>query len=187
MDIEIQQTATVDHISARTEFHGDEKVPACDIDLSIKDIEAGELDQFALDGVMLSKMYWHQEKQDDLAGGYKLGGSKLGLVKPPLTIDTKLENYRVEINIESADKQLKKALDPVVINPSQVKKIKFTPKPNGYADLTLQVAGNLPGKDIGKIVDKYLNQRVSLTITPAENTQSDLLQDGEQSQDDQAA
>jgi len=175
MDLEIHETAVLDHINNRVELHGDEKVPAADIDLTINDIEAGELDQFALDGNMLSTMLWHKDDAPDLAGGYKLGSPKLGLIKSPLTLDIKVENHRVAIAIESADDLPVKQRGEIIINPAVIKKIKFTPQNHGTATLSLQVAGCLPGAEVGKIIDKYLGQRVDIKIMPAENAQAELL------------
>ena len=127
-------------------------------------------------------MFWDKEADKDLAGGYKLGAIKTGLLKPPFTIDCKVENHDITINIESADEHLKAALHPIKINPGVIKKIKFTPKHNGYADVTLQVAGNLNGKEIGEVLDKYLGERVSLLIVPSANSQSSLLDESEDSE-----
>jgi hypothetical protein len=176
MQLVIDETAILESINNRVEFHGEDRVPAADIEIKINDIEAGELDQFALDDNMFSTTLWDKETQEDLVGGYKLGAPCLALLKSPLAIDMKIENHKVTINIETPDKQLKKVLCPIVINPAVIKKIKFTPKHHGLADVTLQVSGNLQGAEIGKIIDKYLGDRVSLKIEPAENAQSDLVQ-----------
>lgn len=175
MDLEIHETALLDHINNRVETKGEEIIPAADIDLTIGSLEAGELDQFALDGNMLSTMLWDKDEDKDLVGGYKLGSPRLGLIKSPLTLDTKVENHRVVIAIESADDLPVKQRGEIVINPAVIKKIKFSPQNHGMASLSLQVAGCLPGAEVGKIIDKYLGQRVSLKIMPAENTQQGLL------------
>ena len=179
MELELKETAILNNVKNRVEHIGDERILAADIDLTINDIEAGELDQFALDGNMISHMFWDKGADKDLAGGYKLDAIKTGLLKPPFAINCIIDNHDITINIESADEHLKAVLHPIKINPGVIKKIKFTPKHNGYAVMTLQVAGNLNGKEIGEVLDKYLGERVSLLITPAANSQSTLLDESE--------
>ena len=177
MNIEIDESAVLMHVNNRVEHHGEDRVLAADIDLKITDIAAGELDQFALDGNMISSTLWNKATEDDLVGGLELGSPKLGLLKAPLTIDCEAENHEVAINIETDDEQLKAQLGAIHINPAKIKKIKFTPKHQGMAEMTLQVAGNLNGHEIGKVLDKYLGERVSIKITPGANAQSSLLDD----------
>lgn len=176
MELTLKHNATLTNLNSRIEYHGEDRMTAVDLDLKIDGIPAGELDQFALDGNMLSTTLWENESKDDLAGGFELGTPKLPLLKYPLSIEQDFEKHKAVIAIESADKHLS-GFGEVVILEAKVKKIKFTPKPHGLADVTLQVSGVLEGPEIGKIIQKYQGERCRIEIQPGEESQQTLLDD----------
>ena len=182
MELTLKHNATLTNLNSRIEFHGEDRMTAVDLDLKIEDIPAGELDQFALDGNMLSTTLWENDDTKDLAGGHDLGNPKLPLLKYPLTIEQSFENHKAVISIESADKHLKGNLGEVVIMDAKIKKIKFTPKSHGLADLTLQIQGVLEGPEIGKVIQKYQGERCRIEIQPGEESQQTLLDDDEASE-----
>ena len=177
MELTLKHNATLTNLNSRVEFHGEDRMTAVDLDLKIDGIPAGELDQFALDGNMLSTTLWENDNTEDLAGGFELGSPKLPLLKYPLTIEQNFENHKAVIAIESADSHLEGNRGEVVILEAKVKKIKFTPKGHGLADLTLQVSGVLEGPEIGKVIQKYQGDRCRIEIQPGEESQQQLLDD----------
>lgn len=183
MEINLEHNATLTNLNSRIEHHGEDRMTAVDLDLTIDDMPAGELDQFALDGNMLSTTLWENADQDDLAGGHKLGNPKLPLLKYPLSINKDFENHKATIAIESADSHLEGNRGEVVILGAKVKKIKFTPKGHGVAEVNLQVQGVLEGLEIGKVIQRYQGERCRIEIQPATDSQQTLLDDDESGSD----
>lgn len=175
MNLELSQTALLTGINNRIEFHGEDKVPAVDLEFKIEVIAAGELDQLAIDGEMYSTNLWTTSPDKDLVGGFELGGPRMCLLKPPFTIDVKIENHKAEVNVEGAENMPKKQVKPIHIEPATVKKVKFTPLANGQAELTFQISGSLNGHETGIIIDKYLGCKVSFMIQPSTGAQDSLL------------
>lgn len=144
--------------------------------MEINDIKAGELDQFGVDGNMLSTTLWDNDDTDDLAGGYRLGKPKLPLLKTPLGIDAEFDRCRVTIAMESADKLIGD-VGRIDILDACVKGIKFTPKNHGVADLSMKINGQLDGMEQGRVIAKYLQERISIEIQPGVDSQQMLLDD----------
>ncbi len=175
MDLTIKHKAVLTNINNRIEMHGEEKVPGIDIDLRIDDIDATQLDQLSIDGELYSTALWNSIDDDKNLGQNKLSSPRFALLKTQ-TIDLKLEGYKAVIAVESAEHMLKKKdRGEIILNPVNIKKIKFTPKHNGLADLTLQIQGNVHGDDIGMLVERYLGERISFSCEPLTPS---LLDDG---------
>ena len=186
MDLHLKHNGKLTNLVSRIEHHGEDKVNAVTLDIEINDIPAGELDQFALDGNMLSTTLWESESDKDLAGGYKLGSPKLALLKTPLAIDMEYEKHKVVIAMESADKLIGD-VGAVTILDATIKGVKFTPKNHGVADLSLKINGELEGMEQGKVIAKYLQERISLVIQPGDESQQSLLDDDQAEQGPESA
>ena len=157
MDLTLLNNATLKGINNRVEYHGEDKVTAVDLSIEINDLEAGELDQLALDGNHYSTALWHE------------GSPRFPLLNG-MSISAKIENHSARVSIESADQLPVKDRGTVAITPAVIKKIKFMPKHHGLADVTLQVQGHVAGHELAKMVDQYLAERIQLSIEPIQQS-----------------
>lgn len=185
MELHLKHNATLTNLVSRIEHHGEDRVNAVTLDIAIKDMPAGELDQFALDDNLLSTTLWcPKDNVQDLAGGYDLGGPKLPLLVTPLSISRDFEKHKAVVAMESPDSLKPKDRGEIQIYDASVKKIKFTPKQHGLADMTLQVSGKMEGMEQGRVIAKYLQERISIEIQPGEESQQTLLDDDASQADD---
>jgi hypothetical protein len=161
-----QRTATLAHVNARTELHGDEKVTAFDLKFADIPLDAGEL------SVLLGESEAHKRLYHDVAGVKHPAFPHLGALK----IDGKIEDAVVLIAIG-----LKRT--PIRFEAATITKISIALKAGGtsYATLTVQTT---PAIDKGLLpIFEALGAEVEVELHA---TQLDLFGSGQDDEDEDA-
>jgi len=185
MDLELLHNATLTNVNPRVEYHGEDKAIAIDVDILINDLEAGELDQLSLDGQNYSTGFWREEEDKDKPGGYKLTSPKFGLINA-ITLNHKVKDLFASISVESADEIAKQHRGTITFDDSTTVKVKkFECKDHGVCDLFIQIQGEMKGPEIGKLISRFLGQRIQVDVHPLNQSLLDESEgDGSTSESD---
>ena len=145
-------TATLESVNLRMEKHGDEKIPAADLKLSV----AQPADVLANFSPTLKNFLFHTEGTLDLAGGMELRDSHLGY---PLTRDEEMTGATVQIGYGVGE--------PMTFQDAKVNGFRLTPHNGGTVVVGFRVQCRPTPEQVAKL---YTLQEtgVELWLEPVE-------------------
>lgn len=157
-----EQTATVSSVNPRAEIHGEDRVPACDVNIYF---ETGAKVLDSLIKGLRDAMYTDEDKkagQQRIPGTESKGGASLRFNGSlgPLSIKKEWPGYKAgiiwgdlagSVNLELAD--------------VKVTKIKVEPKDGGTCGISLQMQCHPQKSDAGELF-ALVQKEIRLTLTP---------------------